>query len=95
MREAEPIDVVQHVDMWIEDELLAVDRSEHRQLLDEDTCHNLHALARTIYASLYGPQLEVVEVLEYAKRRMSSGRLAEYAAGADADDDGRDGPAGD
>ena len=46
-------------------------------------------------ASLYGPQLEVVEVLEYAKRRMSSGRLAEYAAGADADDDGRDGPAGD
>lgn len=30
-----------------------------------------------------------------AKRRMSSGRLAEYAAGADADDDGRDGPAGD
>lgn len=48
--EAEPIDVVQHVDLWIEDELVAVARSEHRQLLDEDTCYNLHALARTIYA---------------------------------------------
>ncbi|UQE74210.1 hypothetical protein MYK68_15980 [Gordonia sp. PP30] len=41
---------MQHVNMWIEDELQAAARSDHRKVLDEDGCSSLHEVARKIYA---------------------------------------------